>query len=190
MGLDITIITDNCNDFPDDYHADENDYFHKHSLSRTFCNFMSRRAVVEHEPELNQIGRLTDIDIYPFYDMEAYPDEEGLEYFLETAESEEERQQIMAEAEADKEKVSNNIELILQTVSALIYSLSEIDDLPGLLFETDYDTLSNATYFADFNTDKGDGYIGNNFGQDLRNFKRFLEYAKAKGSTTIWFTYS
>jgi len=190
MGLDITLKTDNYHAFPEDYDNEENDHFNKHSLSRTFCNFMCRRAVVEHTPELDQIGEITGIDITPFYDMEAYPDEEGLAYFLETAESEEERNQILAEAEADREKVSNNIDAITQKVAVLIEKLGAINNLPALLLETDFDTLNNATYFADFTIDKGQGYINNNFGQDLRNFKRFLDYSKSTGATTVWFEYN
>jgi hypothetical protein len=48
---------------------------------------------------------------------------------------------------------------------------------------------SNSFYFSDFKIDKGDSYMGNNFGQDLRNFKRFLEFAKENGRTTVWFQY-
>ena len=190
MGLDIAVITDNFNKILNSQENEQNDYFDKHCLSRTFCDFMCRRVIVEHTPELDQIGNITGIDIVPFYDMEAYPDEEGLEFFLETAESEEERIQILAEAEADKQKVSNNIDLILQILSLLIEKLSTINNLPDLLLETDIDTLNNATYFADFTIDKTDGYTGNNFGQDLRNFKRYLEYAKSTGSTTVWFMYN
>ena len=190
MGLDITVITDNFDEIFNDQENEQSDYFHKHSLSRTFCDFMCRRVIVEHTPELDQIGDITGVDIIPFYDMEGYPDEEGLEFFLETAESEEERMQILAEAEADKEKVNNNIDLILQILSVLIDRLSAIDNVPDLLLETDVDTLNNATYFADFNIDKGEGYIDNNFGHDLRNFKRFLEYAKLHGSKTVWFEYN
>ena len=189
MGLDITVITDNHDEIFKEHQNNEND-FRLHSLSRTFCDFMCRRVIVEHRPELEQIGDITGVDVIPFYDMEAYPDEEGLEFFIETAESEEERMQILAEAEADKEKVNNNIDLILQILSALIERLSSVDNLPDLLLETDIDTLNNAAYFSDFTIDKGEGYTGNNFGQDLRNFKRFLEYAKSTGSTTVWFTYN
>ncbi|KGO85008.1 hypothetical protein Q765_18515 [Flavobacterium rivuli WB 3.3-2 = DSM 21788] len=190
MGLDILVITDNFEQIVNGHVNEYTDVSNEHSLSRTFCDFMCRRVIVEHTPELDQIGNITGVDIIPFYDMEAYPDQEGLEFFLETAESEEERMQILAEAETDKAKVSNNIDLILQILSVLIERLSTIDNLPDLLLETDVDTLNNATYFADFNIDKGEGYIGNNFGQDLRNFKRFLEYAKLHGSNTVWFEYN
>jgi len=190
MGLDIAVVTDNFDEIFNAQEIEQDDNYNLHSLSRTFCDFMCRRVIVEHTPELDQIGNITGVDITPFYDMEAYPDEEVLEFFLETAESEEERMQILAEAEADKDKVSNNIDLILQILSVLIEKLSAIDNLPDLLLETDIDTLNNATYFANFKTDSGQGYIDNNFGQDLLNFKRFLEFAKSTGSTTVWFTYN
>ena len=191
MGLDISVITDNYETiFTEEYHNNEAEYFKMHSLSRTFCDFMCRRVVVQHIPELDQIGKITNLDIIPFYDMEAYPDEEGIAFFLETAENDEERRQILSDAEADRQKVANNIDLILQIVTNLIDGLSQINNLPELLLPTDFDTLNNAVYFSDFNSDKGQGYIDNNFGQDLRNFKRFVEYAKSAGATTVWFTYN
>jgi hypothetical protein len=58
-----------------------------------------------------------------------------------------------------------------------------------MLAPTDYDVLDNNNYFSNFNTDKGDGYIGNNFGRDLRNFKQYLEFAREKGATTVFFAY-
>jgi hypothetical protein len=65
MGLDINIWTDNPEAVrSDDYHDPANDYFNLHSLSRTFCNFMCRQNIVG-DPELDQIGRITNIDISP-----------------------------------------------------------------------------------------------------------------------------
>ncbi|MBI3235362.1 MAG: hypothetical protein HYZ42_15225 [Bacteroidetes bacterium] len=76
-----------------------------------------------------------------------------------------------------------------KTVTELIDKLNSIENLPSLLLKTEFDTLGIEEYFSAFQGDKGDGYIGNNFGQDLRNFKRFLEYAKQHGTTTVWFNY-
>jgi hypothetical protein len=190
MGLDIDIRVNNYDEiFTDDYHDEKNDYFHQHNLSRTFCNFICRQNVISHEAELDQIGRIAGVDISPIYEMENYPDDEGLEFFLEMAESEEEKQNILKGAEEDKAKLQSNIDLVLLTVAKLIEKLSPIDNLPSLLLPTDFDTLQNEEYFSEFQIDKGDGYIGNNFGQDLRNFQRFLEFAKANGTTTVWFGY-
>ena len=190
MGLDIHIGVDNYEELhSDDYYDEKNDYFNKHSLSRTFCNFMCRQNVISHEPELEQIGKITGVDISPIYEMESYPEEEGLEFHLDTADSEEEKQSILRKAEEDKAKLQGNIDKVLQTITELIEKLSSVDNLPGLLLPTDFDSLGNEEYFSSFNVDKGEGYIGNNFGQDLRNFKRFLEFAKERGTKTVWFNY-
>ncbi|POY37177.1 hypothetical protein C3K47_08975 [Solitalea longa] len=190
MGLDIHIGTNNHEElYSAEYYDEKNGYFNKHSLSRTFCNFMCRQNVVGHEPELDQIGKITGVDILPIYELESYPEEEGLEFFIETAESEEERQRILGKAEEDKAKLQGNIDQVIKTITELIEKLNSIDNLPSLLLPTNYDSLNNQEYFADFKVDKGQGYIDNNFGQDLRNFNRFLEFAKERGTTTIWFNY-
>ncbi len=190
MGLDIHIVTDNYGEICSaDYYDEKNDYFNKHSLSRTFCNLMCRQNVISHEPELQQIGKIINIDLSPLYEMERYPEQESMEFFLGNAESEEERQSILDKAEADKEKLKGNIDIVKQTIDNLIAKLNSIPNLPSLLIPTDFDTLNNQSYFSDFQLDKGKGYIDNNFGQDIRNFSRFLEYAKSKGTSTVWFNY-
>ena len=150
---------------------------------------MCRKDAVSGEPELDQIGRITSVDISPIYEMENYGHGEELEFFLETAETEEQRQKILNLDKASKEKLKGNIDKVVITITRLINKLSQIDNLPDLLNDNGWDSLENQIYFADFNNDKGQGYIRNNFGQDLRNLKRFLEYAKTKGSTTAYFNY-
>ena len=192
MGLDLLVCFDNNDEiYSSDYHDEKFDHFNKHSLSRTFCNLMCRKNVVSGETELDQIGNITSIDISPIYQMETYGNDSGeeLEFFLEMAETEEQKENIIKQVKASKDKLKGNIEKVLTTLTNLIDKLSKIDDLPKMLTDNGHDTLDNETYFADFNKDKGQGYNKNNFGQDLRNFKRFLEYAKSKGSTTTFFNY-
>jgi hypothetical protein len=187
MGQDIFVYFDNNEEVHSgDYDDKTFDYFNKHSLSRTFCNLMFRRHNVS-ASEFEQIEKITSIDISPFYDMEK--DEDGIEYFLEMAKTDEEKQKILEVAKQQKENRNGNIEKIIDTISRLINSLSLMKNLPDLLDDNGNDVLDNKIYFANFNEDKGAGYIGNNFGQDLRNFKRHLEYAKTKGATTTCFFY-
>jgi hypothetical protein len=187
MGLDIFIRTDNHEQiFTPGYY---DSYFKEHSLSRTFCNFMCRQNVSSGEPELDQISQITSVDISPLYQMETYTGEEGLEFLMETVENEEERQNIIAQARQCRDRLKGNIDIVLATINALIDRLSKIDNLPSLLNDYGYDTLDSKTYFANFDKDEGDGYIDNNFGRDLRNFKRFLEFAKEKGAATVYFNY-
>ncbi|WP_375562455.1 hypothetical protein ACE193_07880 [Bernardetia sp. OM2101] len=182
MGLDIDIVTDNYQEIEEIYSGD---FFHKHSLSRQFCNLMFREASVGHEAELDQIGKITNVDISIIYQIMGYPDEESLEFELGLAKTEEEKQKILSNAEEARAKLKNNLDKVLQIVTSLIEKLSKLENLNKLLLPTAYDMLDAEYYFSDFNTDKGDGYIGNNFGQDLRNFKRFLEFAKENGAKTV-----
>jgi hypothetical protein len=189
MGLDVHIRTDNNSEvFAEDYHDPKHDYFKKHSLSRTFCNFMCRQHVVQ-DPELDQIGRITSVDVSPFYGMETYGSDEELSIWIETAENEEEKQKVLDRFKKSREELSGNIDRVLQTVTMLIEKLSSIDNLPALLHDNRNDLLGNKKYFADFAIDKGDGYIGNNFGHDLRNFKRFVKFARSRGAETVYFEY-
>lgn len=190
MGLDIHIAAGNDKESRSAYfYGQQNEYFHEHSLSRTFCSLMCRQDMISHECELDQIERITGVNVYPIYEMQSYPEQQSLSFHLEMAESEEEQQTILENAAKQKAKLTGNIKKVLKTVDALVNRLNTIDNLYELLLPTDIDTLDIQTYFADFTLDKGDGYIDNNFGQDLRNFKRFLEYAKSRGTTTVWFEF-
>ncbi|MBO3272352.1 hypothetical protein [Hymenobacter defluvii] len=184
MGLDIHLQANN----QEELNSDELDFYQR-SLSRTFCNLMSRRAVVEGEPELEQIGRLTGVDITPLYDMENYPDDNFLRGELEYAEDDKERKKILQRAEADKAQLDGNLEAVTALIDQLLTKLPQLEDLPSRLNDHGYDTLRNKSYFADFTQNPGDGYIRNNFGQDLRNFRRFLTHAQEHGSTTVYFVY-
>jgi hypothetical protein len=187
MGQDIFVCFDNNEEVHSgDYNDKAFDHFNKHSLSRTFCNLMFRRHNVL-ASEFEQIEKITSIDITPFYVMEK--DEDGIEYFLEISNTEEEKQKILEIAKKQEEKLKGNIDKILDVISKLINSLSLIKNFPDLLDDNGNDVLHNKIYFANFNENKGVGYIGNNFGQDLRNFKRHLEYAKTKGAKTAYFLY-
>lgn len=186
MGLDIFIKTDNHDrTFAAGYY----DYHGTYNLSRTFCNLIGRRGAINGEPELDQIGRITSIDISPIYQMEEYSSEETLEFYLGTAGSKEESQQILDDTILKRERLNGNIDRVLATITGLIEKLSVIDDLHQMLDDSGWDVLDYGIYFTDFNMDKGGGYIGNNFGQDLRNFRRLLEYAKERGAATVYFDY-
>jgi hypothetical protein len=187
MGLDIRINTTKIGEL---YAAEPTkDYFHEHSLSRTFCNFMSRKDVCNGEPELDQIGRIVGLDIKPLYDMNKYIDDSDLKRHLIYLESEEDKLNFEISANNVRNKLTGNLEKTLNLINQLIANLSELDNLDALLTDNGNNTIFDSKYFFDFKIDKGDGYIGNNFGQDLRNFKRFLEFAKENGRTTVWFHY-
>lgn len=188
MGLDIRVMTDKYDEVHDSLSWDE--YFEKYKLSRTFCNFMCRQNVINGvEPELNRIGHFTGIDIALFYEMELYPDENNLIYAIEYAETVEDKQKIIIDAENNKELLKGNLDKVLFALNGLIDSLNKVENLLAIIGSTEFDSPWNDEYFSDFQIDTGKGFINNNFGQDLRNFKRYLELSKSIGATTTWFTY-
>ena len=183
MGLDIFLWTANQEDFGVET---EGEYC---CLSRTFCDLMGRSDVIDEEPELNQIGRLTGVDILPLYDMENYREEVDLAEELEFAEDEEERQRMQARAAAANARLEGNLESVQGIVTQLLTKLALLPDLPARLQPTAHDTLGREIYFADAALAIGNGYIYDNFKQDLRNFKTFLDYAQSNGSHTVFFRY-
>lgn len=91
--------------------------------------------------------------------------------------------------EMEQPHAVGNIETVYETVRTLVSTLSEIQDLPALLQNHGNDTLDYRNYFADFNRENEKSYIANNFGQDLRNFLRFLSFARERGATSVFFQY-
>jgi hypothetical protein len=189
MGLDISISTDKSDDFiNENYFNEEHNFFNLHSLSREFCTVMCRKHLVDN-PEMDQIGKIAQVDVEPIYQMDYYPNEEELGYQLEYAETEEERNDILRNAEEAKSKINGNLKTVLETVHQLIEKLGKTEKLEALVHDNDDDTIQHKYYFSEFNKDLGDGYIRNNFGRDLRNFQRFVFYAQEKGAETVWFEY-
>lgn len=188
MGLDVSVDTDNYEQLSGE---ESDNYFEQHSLSRTFCNFTLRVNSIANggATELEQMGHLTGVDIAPLAQMQEYPEEEYLAFLLSVAKSTAEQQALLAKYEADKAAFTGNLPAVLATVQQLLAQLARIDNLPALLDAHGNDILGYEYYFTDFLVDKGQGYIGNNFGQDLRNLERFLQFAQSHGATTAWFSY-
>lgn len=182
MGMDIFLSTEFLSALIEE---DPDAFFAQKHLSRSFYNLMWRRQIITHDPELDQIGRICGVDITPLYDMETYED-------LST--SDDERDQVTINGEFYRRDPNfeafphkGNINKVYDTVNALIAALSTIGDISSRLQPTDHDTLKPDIYFADLSQENGKDVVYNNFGQDLRTIKTFIEYAKQHGRTTIWF---
>lgn len=188
MGLDISVNFDNQEEI---YSLDEyRKTREKINLSRTFCNFMCRREVVEDcRPELDQIGELTGVDISFLYDMQEYTEEWEIDEMLEFEDDEEEKDSRKQSMLQKNTEVSNNITEVKNKLTLLIERLGEVEDLEQKLEKTNYDTIGIKEYFSNFHTNPGDGYIDNNFGQDLRNLLCLLDVGLKNGSKTIYFNY-
>lgn len=185
MGLDIQLGFENA-DGVESYP----DYSFAHPLSRDFCTLMCRRdAGYVEEPELDQIGRLTGVDVEVLYRMERFvtrADEEGE---LERASGAAERERVRAYARQQREALRGNIDGVIGAIEELIAKLTAIDDLPQRLARNQNTRLEVDRYLSNFGEDPGDGYIGNNFGQDLRNLRRTLLVLKEQGARTVFFVY-
>lgn len=188
MGLDIQIAVDNHEEVYDiDFILNDDEYRNKMSLSREFCNLMCRRDVVNHASELDQIGAITNINVEGLFDMNKYIDPDTELEILEMEDQQESINRIKKQAEDSRNQIHNNCKTVYNTIDALI---SKLESIPNInLIPTEFNTLNNEVYFSRFNEDLGDGYIGNNFGQDLRNFRNFLKYAVSRGTHTVWFQY-
>lgn len=189
MGLDIHFQTTKKDFYSEAENAGKE--FFDIRLSRDFCNLFFRDEVVEHENELSQIGIITSIDVNPIVQMTWYCDEislnEQIEGYLE--DEEKEKQEFIKKKQDKNKLVIGNIDEVIKTINLLIKKLSKIEDLPSLLLKTNFDTLGNERYFSNFNKNLGEGYIDNNFGQDLRNLREYVTFAKSIGAETVYFSF-
>ncbi|MCI4669044.1 MAG: hypothetical protein MRZ79_12995 [Bacteroidia bacterium] len=185
MGLDVILSSDKTNEILNDPAYEDCES----SLSRTFCWLLMRiHGIEEGVPELDQIGKLTGLDISLFYTMMDDPEEE-LEFRLPHAKTEEERQAILRDAQRKRLKLDNNISDVKELVEALQKKLKAIPDLPDRLERPASEKGRMGKYFSNFEDNPGDGYIGNNLGQDLRNFSNYLELASRNGAANVWFSF-
>lgn len=161
----------------------------KMKLSRGFCQLMCKIGGLKGNSDFEQVAKLANVDINPILSMQKYWDEESVNDSIARGKTDEDKKRIANGIKADNDRLSSNIDIVYKTLTHLEDRLSIIDNLEKKIDANGYDPIGIEYYFSDFNIDKGDGYIGNNFGRDLRNFKRFLEYAKSKGTSTVFFHY-
>jgi hypothetical protein len=157
MGLNITIRARKNNTTKD---------LENMTLSKTFCNLICRKDVIEGKPELDQIGEITNCDISIFYKMENAPELDDLK----------------------NEETFPDIDLLELVINCMLIKLDKIPDLNQFLNDNDYDTLDNEVYFSNYNTLKT--YKGDTFRKDLNDIKSFITLAKQNGCTLVYFSYS
>jgi hypothetical protein len=183
MGLDVFLAANNqavlnAGDYEPDHHR----------LSRTFGFLLDRRHEISGVPELEQIGQLTGVDITPLYAMAEYLLPEVEQLLLEAEEQETARTALQQRFTMAAAARAGNLDCVTDLVHALLHQLAQLPDLPAQLLPALPDTLHNASYFAHFSAPTHNGYE-NSFGQDLRNFRCFLVYAKSKRSETVFFVF-
>lgn len=183
MGLDIA-LTSAQRVLP----SDENQKDEK--LSRNFCNLLLRQYDDgrKAQRELEQLGKILKLDLSPLFEMTEYPNEDHESFLLRNAKNEEERDRIIVDSLRRKKNCSNNTQKVSFLVNEMIKRLSSTENLLEL-FNSRYPHILPDEYFCDFNQDKGDGYIGNNLGRDLRNLRAMLAYAQLMGIEGVHFEF-
>jgi hypothetical protein len=89
-----------------------------------------------------------------------------------------------------KARLRGNLDRVQATVEGLLRQLAHYDNLPAQLNAGRQNTLDNAVYFANFLEEATAGPVDyQNFGQDLRTIQRFLTFACAHNSHTVFFEF-
>jgi hypothetical protein len=158
--------------------------FVKWELSNTFSDLLLRREMVQEYAELDQIGKIAQVDVEPIYAMSFYWDDAAIAERLSTLSTETERTQQLAIIQATNERLTGNLDPISQTIDALEKALAGIDN-PGALFVHANDGfLDHLSYFSETGKNYKD-----NFFDDLKKIKEFLAFAKSLDGDTTYFKF-
>jgi hypothetical protein len=186
MGLDIFVTFDNAEDFLYDHEFEDDDAWkNKHEVSRTFCNLLFRKDVVEGTPELDQIADKLDLDVSILYLMMNYWTEDRIDEALEFDEELEE-DEFRESCRKENEKIESNIDsliVLLQQISDYLVMKKNISDEMN---DHGFNTLGSA-YFTNLDKLEPVNYIKNNLNQDLTNLIRMAQFGKSNGAKTIYF---
>lgn len=160
-------------------------YSSKFNLSRTFGYLLCRKDVVSDEPELDQICRKLGIDVRPIHQMQEHCSDWIIEETLMSFEFEMEKATFLKNIESMHAKLEGNIKAVSNIIDSLLGKLSQIERITDLLDPTYDDTVSRETYFQNFTNYSETSNVVNHFGQDIFNFKRFIDFAKSKNYKTV-----
>lgn len=185
MGLDImqSFDIEEQDENLDLFEFDESDAYY---LSRTFCNFMNRRDAVEGEADLDQIGRLMQIDILPLYKMLEYTPSFQMEELL-AFDLEDDPEDYRKKVKEENDKIAGNLDAVLESVEKLISALEKAQDISGQINDNGFQSIQDE-YYSELNKNESDNYLNNSLVQDLRNLLRLTKLAKSEGAKTTFFT--
>lgn len=190
MGMDIRLVAVDSDELRRPEYVLDDRLRSAHRLSRLFCNLMCRRYVVSGATELDRIANLAGLDVSALYDMADHCDDTQVVEMLGCATSEDERREINSEIAQNRERLAGNLTQVLALLRSIVDELARIVDLPDRLDDDGFDTLDSKNYFAQVAADFKFGSARPSFGQDLKNFCDFLEYARSKGVTSVGFQFT
>jgi hypothetical protein len=153
-------------------------------LSDMFRDLTLRRELVRELAELDQIGKIVNVDVDPIYAMSVYWDKAAEEEHLSYFNTEDERTKQLKIIQANNENLINNVDLVYKTIVALESKISSIDNLDKLLVDSNDDFFKSNTYFCKAKDDFSDCFY-----TDIKKIREFLEFVKPLGGDTAYFKY-
>lgn len=161
---------------------DELNMFVKWELSDLFSDLILRQELVGELAELDQIGRITGIDVEPLYAMSFYWDKAAETERLAVFNTESDRAKQLEIIQTTNESLLNNLDKVYQIVILLEQKLAEIEDLAILIVYSN-DGFFNPVYFTKNNRET------TSFFSDLQKLKEFLEFAQSLDGDTVYFKF-
>jgi hypothetical protein len=185
MGLAVLVGANNFAEL--EAGADDSQGF---DLSQHFCDLLGQRHMEDIEaPLLDQVGAIADVDISPLNEMIDYLSPDDVASLLRYDRDEEARAKTRLAGEDAQAAVAQNLPRVRATLATLLEHLVLVPDLFHRLVPDDYGMFDYEAYFSDFQLDTSAETGDQNFGEDLRNLKRFLDYAHSKGTHTVFFAF-
>lgn len=163
---------------------DELNLFVKWELSDTFQDLILRRELVYELAELDQIGKLIDVNVEPIYAMSFYWDKAAEAESLSVFTNEADKAKQLAIIQTNNEGLINNLDMVSQTIDLMEDKLEAIDKLEEQLVQSNDGFFDNHTYFM-----KSGKEYENNFFADIEKVKAFLAFAKSLGADTCYFKF-
>ena len=171
-------------------HSDEliygiKDHSHEHQslqLSDHFGDVLTRHQLVNESAELNQIGDLIGVDIFPLYEMCYFWDEDDKAKQLSLYQTQSEKEAELSLIEEMNRMLAKNIDIVYATVVFLESKLKGIDHLDEQLVNSNDSLINYQTYFR-----RSENESAMNFFTDIGKIKGFIQQAKALELDTFYF---
>jgi hypothetical protein len=192
MGLDIHIRTDQHDIILKEIDS-QGSIRLRGTLSRSFLPLILR----QHGPndnELLQISVITGIDLVPLLDMGLYPDPLDEEYQLSECDTEEEKEKIIAENNANKKKYAKPICEIIDLLERLDISLKEKPEYYKQLMLSAA-SENSLRYFQNYSVDPQPNtysfvsHSAPNLRVDIWVMIKYLKFAETKGAKITYFDF-
>jgi hypothetical protein len=157
--------------------------FVKWELSDVFSDLLLRREVVQDLAELDQIGKIVNVDVGPIYAMSFYWDKDEEKEHLSRFNNDEELEKQRITIQTNNDSLLKNVDTVYETITQLENELSKIDQLEYLIINSNDDFFNNNRYFSKNNRSF------DNLHSDIKKMKEFIEFVKPLDGDTVYFKF-